>query len=125
MAISDAPESVGTATGQTDSDLRLLSLRHRSSTTSPGGLFAEDAARVSGSDESLNNKNVEENKDCKSNHAASDDNIVTNDSRKKHEEEVIDVKYAYRPSVPAHRRIKESPLSSDNIFRQVHFLCIA
>nr|AAW51456.1 diacylglycerol acyltransferase [Lotus japonicus] len=26
-------------------------------------------------------------------------------------------KFAYRPSAPAHRRVKESPLSSDNIFR--------
>lgn len=36
---------------------------------------------------------------------------------------VIDValKFAYRPLVPAHRRVKESLLSSDAIFKQVFF----
>ncbi|KAK3438871.1 hypothetical protein EUGRSUZ_C03419 [Eucalyptus grandis] len=29
-------------------------------------------------------------------------------------------KFAYRPSAPAHRTVRESPLSSDNIFKQSH-----
>ncbi|XP_004513435.1 diacylglycerol O-acyltransferase 1C-like isoform X2 [Cicer arietinum] len=130
MAISDVPESMGTtatvtavATVQTDSDLMRSSLRRRPSATSTGNLFdaesaAEDAIRDSGSDDSLNGKNNEEVKDRKTDHADTDNNVVMNDVTDR--ETVTDFKFTYRPSVPAHRRSKESPLSSGNIFRQSH-----
>jgi diacylglycerol O-acyltransferase-1 len=133
MAISDVPEStITTATAtvttvQTDSDLRHSSLRRRPSATSTGGLFdaesaAQDAVRDSGSDDSLNGKNNEDVKDRKTDHAGIDNAVENNVTDQENVTDVTDFKFTYRPSVPAHQRIKESPLSSGNIFRQVDFL---
>ncbi|CAL0320284.1 unnamed protein product [Lupinus luteus] len=113
MAISDVPETAGTTVTATivgsESDLDLSSLRRRHSATS-------------GFD-SLNGKtNEEHDKDhSKQQHAIADNDTIHNDiADMDKQERVADVKFTYRPYVPVHRRIKESPLSSDNIFRQSH-----
>ncbi|KAG4959182.1 hypothetical protein AAZX31_13G089000 [Glycine max] len=101
MAISDEPETVATA-------LNHSSLRRR---PTAAGLFnspetttdssGDDLAKDSGSDDSISS------------------DAANSQPQQKQDTDFSVLKFAYRPSVPAHRKVKESPLSSDTIFRQL------
>ncbi|XWS17429.1 hypothetical protein CRYUN_Cryun33cG0066700 [Craigia yunnanensis] len=112
MAISESPEILGTkptSTSHSDSDHNLFSLRRRTTSTAIAGTGTPDLD-VSGNGEAVDDRDRVESANFTSN-VGENANEIPNTS---------DIKFTYRPRVPAHWRIKESPLSSDAIFKQSH-----
>ncbi|KAK2412447.1 diacylglycerol O-acyltransferase 1A [Trifolium repens] len=110
MAISDEPQPVRNTSILNQSSV----LRRRPSATSVNGLFDSS---TTGDGESSGEELV---KDSSSDESVSGDQNIARNTEQNRVNDISSIKYAYRPSVPAHRKIKESPLSSDNIFRQSH-----
>ncbi|KAJ6993635.1 hypothetical protein NC653_016693 [Populus alba x Populus x berolinensis] len=101
MAALESPEnhikatatSTATTSSSATSDLKF-SVRRRSTTVTD-----------SPSTEMMESEDLKSNgKEC---------DKVTNENRS-------DIKFNYRPSMPAHRGVRESPLSSDAFFKQSH-----
>ncbi|KAB1206625.1 Diacylglycerol O-acyltransferase 1 [Morella rubra] len=133
MAISVAPESTATTTVPHDgSDLRkrpgagASETREVSDYTSKtkdpdSDNSARESVMGSSSEDSIAGKSSEDD-GIRSGATTECANSMTNGKdvgEKTADRGVQAMKYSYRPSAPAHLSIRESPLSSDAIFKQV------